>query len=294
MVNHRFKLRSPDSIPRHTPDDLAEMIWTKYLRPVKDREHEGYDIPTTFTGPTGTGKSEAALATIMALNLKSGASFSVSEQIVYDKKQFVKAILTLPRYHAILVDEAISVLFSRQENVDAIKYMNAVRSKNLAIFYAIPNFTDMDAKARLGNIRYWIDIERPGFGLEFLPQRVRTTRPQSNDPWAEWAFREVRLGKAKIEAHPCFQGYYVWDKVPAKLRNDYVSWKNKNALISIGEEEERKKSKNTVEDFIAWLELDGSLPRGLKLRASEYLEVDSKTITVRVRNILKAKPEESI
>lgn len=290
---YTVKLRAPESIPVHGPKDLAKMLWEKYLRPVEIPDHEGFDIPIVFTGKAGNGKSEAALATIVELNKLTGAPFDIKKQVVYNEKQFVEAVNSLPKYACILIDEAISLLFARSDNKLVIKYINACRSKNLGLFYSIPNFTDMDSKARNGNIRYWIHVEKPGQAIEFMPETTLTSKPQSLDPWCEWAFKMVRNGQIGVERHPCFMGVFRWERIDSKLRKEYDEWKNNEAMLAIAEQEQDQErsieSSNRLEPFFVWLDENDFEYRGIRARAAEYLGVTPATITQRVDKIKRDK-----
>lgn len=293
IKDYSTRLRKPKDIPVHSPKDLAHMLWTKYMRPLEAPTHEGFDIPIVFTGRPGNGKSEAALATIFELNKLSGAPFDFHKQVVYNEKQFVEAVDSLPKYACILIDEAISLLFARSDNSLVVKYINACRSKHLGLFYAIPNFSDMDSKARNGNIRYWIHVQEPGKGLEFMPDEALTSKSQNLDPWCEWAFRLIRQGKIGVERHPCFMGVFKWEQIDKKQRALYVEWKNRESLMAIAERQKEEKltieSSNRLEPFFVWLDENGFGYRGIKKRAAEYLGVAPATITQRVDKIKQEK-----
>lgn len=284
----RGRLSAPSSIEVHSEEDLARMLWEKYLRPVDLPTHEGFDATVAIAGDTGMGKSELGIGAAVKLTKLTGTPFSIRNNVVYTRDQLEHAIRTLPRYSPIVIDEAVNVLFSRddQKNSQIIKVLEACRSRNLALFFCMPDFSAMDAKARKSRIRFWIDIRKVGEGLEFIRQRRTAADPHLTDPWNNWAFKEIGHNYA---AHPNFIGYIRWGRLPEALRAEYVEWKHSSELLS--EEKQQEEDRDRVAKFLAWLDEEGHQHRGLKVLAAEYLGVDPNTISYRLR---KAKKEESI
>jgi hypothetical protein len=261
------------------------MLWTKYLRPVDLPSHEGFDATVVWAGDTGMGKSEAALSTQLALSELTGRPFEIRRQVVYTREQLDEAIRSLPRYSGIVVDEAVNVLFSRddQKNSQIIKVLEACRSRNLAIFFCMPDFSAMDSKARNSRIRFWIDIRKVGEGLEFIRKRKTAANPHMTDPWNNWAFSEIGH---RYDAHPNFIGVIRWARIPESLREEYVAFKHQSELLSADKVEEYP---DRVASFLAWLDAEGYEFHGLKSRAAEYLGVDPSGISARLSSVKRKK-----
>lgn len=276
----RQRLTSPDRIEYHTEKDLARMLWTKYLRPVDLPSHEGFDATAAIAGDTGMGKSELAVGLSVALSEISGVPFELKRQVVYTREQLDEAIKTLPRYSCIVVDEAVNVLFSRddQKNSAIIKLLDMCRSRNLAMFFCMPDFSAMDSKARNSRIRFWIDIRKVGEGLEFIRKRKTTANPHMSDPWNNWAFSEIGH---RYEAHPNFVGVIRWSRLPDELRREYVEHKDKTAFLS--DRQEDSGVRDSVASFLSWLDDEGYEFHGLKSRAAEYFDIEPSSISGRIR-----------
>lgn len=276
----RQRLTSPDRIECHTEKDLARMLWTTYLRPVALPSHEGFDATVAIAGDTGMGKSELAVGLSVALSEISGVPFELKRQVVYTREQLDEAIKTLPRYSCIVVDEAVNVLFSRddQKNSAIIKLLDMCRSRNLAMFFCMPDFSAMDSKARNSRIRFWIDIRKVGEGLEFIRKRKTTANPHMSDPWNNWAFSEIGH---RYEAHPNFVGVIRWSRLPDELRREYVEHKDKTAFLS--DRQEDSGVRDSVASFLSWLDDEGYEFHGLKSRAAEYFDIEPSSISGRIR-----------
>lgn len=257
------------------------MLWTKYLRPVDLSDHEGFDATVAISGDTGMGKSELAISIALALSEFTGQPFSVERNVVYTREQLDEAIRSLPRYSPIIVDEAVNVLFSRddQKNSRIIKVLEACRSRNLAMFFCMPDFSAMDAKARKSRIRFWIEIRKVGEGLEFIRRRRTAADPHLTDPWNNWAFKQIGY---RYEAHPNFIGYLAWSRIPESIRRAYVDFKHKSELLS-DEEEDSSSRSNTVESFLSWLGDDRRKYRSIVEKAADFLGVTSATVYQRMR-----------
>jgi len=281
----RPRLQIPDRVEIHSEKDLARMVWTKYLRPVDLPSHEGFDATAAIAGDTGMGKSECAVSTSVAVSDLTGVPFKISRQVVYTREQLDEAIRTLPRYSCIVVDEAVNVLFSRddQKNSSIIKLLDMCRSRNLAIFFCMPDFSAMDPKARNSRIRFWIDIRKVGEGLEFIRKRKTAANPHMTDPWNNWAFSEIGN---RYEAHPNLIGVLRWSRLSEELRREYVEWKDKSAFLSEGTVDEYP---DRVASFLAWLDAEGYEFHGLKSRAAEYLGVDPRGISARLATVKRKK-----
>ena len=275
------KLPTPVNVEVHTEHDLAKMLWEKYLRPVDLPTHEGFDATMAIAGDTGMGKSELAISIQLALAKFTGQPFSVKRNIVYTREQLDEAIRTLPRYSGIIVDEAVNVLFSRddQKNSKIIKVLEACRSRNLALLFCMPDFSAMDAKARKSRIRFWIDIRKVGEGLEFIRMRRTAADPHLTDPWNNWAFKEIG---SNYYAHPNFIGLIRWSRISESLRQEYNEHKHNSELLSDKEDEQQDQS---VEAFLAWLKDHNEYGdySGLQSRAAEFLGRHVSTVSQKVR-----------
>jgi hypothetical protein len=261
---------------------MARMLWTKYLRPVDLPDHEGFDATMAIAGDTGMGKSELAISICLALSEYTGQPFSVERNVVYTREQLDRAIRELPRYSPIVVDEAVNVLFSRddQKNSKIIKVLEACRSRNLAMFFCMPDFSAMDAKARKSRIRFWIDIRKVGEGLEFIRRRRTAADPHLTDPWNNWAFKQIGHN---WPSHPNFVGYIKWTRIPEDLRKAYVEFKHQSELLSEDEDEADGGKLDDVISFLDWMGDDRRKYKSIVEKAAKFLGVTPATVYQRMR-----------
>ncbi|KKN48604.1 hypothetical protein LCGC14_0651030 [marine sediment metagenome] len=104
---------------------------------------QDWDFVFLIDGMEGGGKSTFTIQ--LALYLDPTLNMS---RIVFDAVEFEKEILKAEKYQAIIYDEAITGLYSREAmqyiNTSLTKLLAQIRQKNLFIFVLMPTFFDMD------------------------------------------------------------------------------------------------------------------------------------------------------
>ena len=258
------------------------MLWTKYLRPVELPDHEGFDATVVVSGDTGMGKSEFGLSLALALSRETRVPFHIERNLVYTREQLDEAIRHSPRYSSIIVDEAVNVLFSRDDkkNSEIIKVLEACRSRNLAIIFCMPDFSAMDIKARNSRIRFWIEIRTVGQGMEFIRRRRTAADSRLTDPWNNWAFKEIGN---HYEAHPNFIGLIRWNKIPEDLRERYLQLKNDSDLLTVKEEKSWEPDRDTMYAFLEKLGSDRRSLKGIVEKVASFLGVTSASVYQHLR-----------
>lgn len=113
------------------------------LNNIKKIVKQDWDFVFLIDGMEGGGKSTFTIQ--LALYLDPTLDLS---RIVFDAEEFEKAILKAEKYQAIIYDEAITGLYSREAmqyiNTSLTKLLAQIRQKNLFIFVLMPTFFDMD------------------------------------------------------------------------------------------------------------------------------------------------------
>jgi hypothetical protein len=101
------------------------------------------DAVIIVDGKERSGKSVLAQQIAYFLD----ATFTI-DRICFTPQEFVDAIRTTPKGGAIILDEALTTLFSRQamtrNNVDMVKTIAEVGQKNLVLLVVLPTFFDLD------------------------------------------------------------------------------------------------------------------------------------------------------
>ncbi len=109
----------------------------------RDVTKKNYDGFVLITGREGFGKSTIA----MQIALYCDHDFTI-DNVVFTAEQFLEAVGSAKKYTAIVFDETMGYLSSRNGmskfNKVLIKVMSEMRSKNLFVFLCIPNFFMMD------------------------------------------------------------------------------------------------------------------------------------------------------
>lgn len=139
------------------------------LEKIKIIIKKDWDFVFVIDGMEGGGKSTFAIQ--MALFLDPTLNL---DRIVFESDEFEKAVLKADKYQAIIYDEAITGLYSRE----AMKYINTtltkllaqIRQKNLFIFIILPSFFDLDSYVSMWRSRglfhiYTKDFERGYFAF---------------------------------------------------------------------------------------------------------------------------------
>lgn len=113
------------------------------LTEIKRIIKKDWDFLFVVDGMEGGGKSTLAIQAALFLD----PTFCM-DRIVFDAEEFERAVLKAGKYQAIVYDEAITGLYSREAmqyiNTALTKLLAQIRQKNLFIFILIPSFYDID------------------------------------------------------------------------------------------------------------------------------------------------------
>jgi len=113
------------------------------LEDIKKNVRKDYDGFILCVGREGFGKTTLSLQSAMYVD----PTFNL-DRVVFTAEQFLEAVEKAEKYQAIVFDETMGYLSSRNAmssfNKALIKVMSEMRSKNLIVFLNIPNLFMMD------------------------------------------------------------------------------------------------------------------------------------------------------
>ena len=139
------------------------------------------DFACCISGGEGEGKT--ALETWLMICTDPAFRFLRNMIFLPTESEITKKIYNLKQYSCIGADEAMKALYKRNWNSKERKKLNVLfsrcRKKNLAIFFAIPNFWDLDPYYIGHRIRMWIYVVERGHALVFL----KDDNPFTDDKW---------------------------------------------------------------------------------------------------------------
>lgn len=151
---------------------------------INDRLRNDWDIVISVCGIEGVGKSNFAIRLCKAID----PTFKIDKNIIFNPEpdQVENTVLRdMPRYTAILLDEAINVSYNRTwasaKQIKLNKTMHIWRNQNKAAVFCMPYFTDFDSYLRKQRIFINFHIIQRGLAICF----IRDSSPFVNlDPWS--------------------------------------------------------------------------------------------------------------
>lgn len=121
---------------------------------------DDWDLPIAITGNERKGKSSIAFE--MALYLDD--LFDPAEQTVFTADEFGRKAVNLPKYRALILDEAVSGGFSRDAgsgpNKRLAKFLTVCGDRNLIMFILWPNIRWLDPILKEHRVRFNIHVEK--------------------------------------------------------------------------------------------------------------------------------------
>jgi len=111
--------------------------------------------------------------------------FDVERNTIFmpNEEEVKEKMISLPRFSAISLDEAMKVLYKRGWQSKERRQLNILfstcRKRNLGFYFAIPNFWDLDSYYREHRVKLWIFIPVRGYAMVL----VRDDNPYAEDPW---------------------------------------------------------------------------------------------------------------
>jgi len=157
------------------------------------------DFPIIVDGQTGAGKSTLGIK----LCKKICPWFDMDKHIIYSRDELSEAIMTAQRGTALLIDEAINVLFRRdfasKKQKFLLRLLDMCRDRNLCLVLCVPNFWSMDKHILEGRVKMRIYVARTGLAFMWKPSQ----NPFTPDKWYR-----------KYNEKVCWN----WDTYPAAKR----------------------------------------------------------------------------
>lgn len=148
-------------------------------RNIKDTLEMDKDFALIVDGETGSGKSTLAIK----LAKKVCPWFNMENDIVYSRDEFVEKITTAKKGSAIIVDEAINVLFRRdfaaKKQKFLLRLLDMCRNRNLCLIMCVPNFWSMDKHILDGRIKLRVYVPSTGIAFMWKPSK----NPFAPDRW---------------------------------------------------------------------------------------------------------------
>lgn len=163
-----------------TVEDVAKVA-NKRLRLDKD-------LVIAVTGDEGDGKSTLA----MALGLKVDALFDFERNVLYSPtvEETKSKIIGLPKYSAIVADEAIKIMYKLNWGTRIQKFLNIIyalcRQENKLSILCMPRFKDFNEYFRNHRIKFWIHIIDPISNKKSKGHAIlfgKSWNPTSQDTW---------------------------------------------------------------------------------------------------------------
>lgn len=137
------------------------------LTEIKRLVKKDWDFVFIIDGMEGGGKSTFAIQ--LAIYLDNDFNLS---RVVFDSEAFEKAVLKAEKYQAIIYDEAITGLYSREAmqyiNTTLTKLLAQIRQKNLFIFVILPSFFDLDKYVAMWRARGLFHIYTKDFSRGYF------------------------------------------------------------------------------------------------------------------------------
>lgn len=202
------------------------------------------DFTIAVSGFPGSGKS--TFAYLLAKNVDE--NFDMRKQMIFTREDLINAANTLPPRSAIIIDEAVALLFRRDfmntKQKEILKIMDMIRYKQYCLIFCVPSFWSLDTHL-LQRVRLRIHIDRRGFGLIFK----RNESPWATDPWMRkenekicwnWEYKPD-AGKAKG-----FIGCIEFGDMPDYAKKDYLPLKDEKKVLRETEEKKEKLSNKMV------------------------------------------------
>ncbi|MFB6181135.1 MAG: hypothetical protein ABEJ93_04615, partial [Candidatus Nanohalobium sp.] len=160
---------------------------------VRDRDK---DFVCLVEGGEGNGKSSVALEMAKYMD----PAFDVDEQVCMSHEQVIRTADELQPYQAIVFDEGIEALLSRNhgktKNKIMIEWFREIRAKNLFIFICMPEFKEIEKPIRDDRAHALIRCVKQGWAHFFNQRKMDqiTVERQGNRVIADYPEPLFRAG----------------------------------------------------------------------------------------------------
>lgn len=165
-----------------TTTDVTEEYLDGLAKSIRRRLNRDYDAVIAVCGYEGDGKSTLAIK----LASKVDKNFTLQRNVLFNPTvdTVTESVLRgLPKGSAIVVDEAIKVLYKRGFMNKLQIFLNQIfaicRGQNKCIILCMPEFSDFDSFFRQHRILVWIQLLERGNAVAF----VKTWNIFTTDKW---------------------------------------------------------------------------------------------------------------
>ncbi len=267
----------------------------KLAHVIKMRQDANYDAWILVTGDLGKGKSTLSIQLMRKVMRLNGMRWKFDVNILYnpDFETFKEALTTAPERSAIVVDEAMTLLSSRNwnsiERTKLISFADRIRYRKLCVIFNLRLMKEVDVLFRVGRFVYWLDVlER---GLAALMARMenysfKTSGDAYGSELLEEATRNVPVADieqkmAIYEKMPNFRGWIVFPPLSPRLEQLYEKWRNKKLQSEEDGSNKKKISKSTIKTFVIDLFEKGFSVSEIKQEFNKVFGQDISDSTIR-------------
>ncbi len=228
---------------------------TKFANILRKRAENDWDSVCAITGGEGTGKSTLTIEIAMIAD----KNFSMDQSMLFQPKakEVHEKLMNLPKYSAIIADEAIRILYKHDWQSSGQKYLNKVfalaRKENQMVFLCIPRFHDLNEYFRNWRVKFWIHVYQRGKAVVLIADK----NPFIKDPFhlkenlkmlyksASGRMIDESVIVNVFKKMPNYHTHFDFPDMDDELKTKYVALKNKYAYegLSLGEEEDVHKTR---------------------------------------------------
>jgi deoxyadenosine/deoxycytidine kinase len=149
-----------ESYPEYTSAEMLE----SHLEWIRNRVRTDKDYIIAVVGEEGSGKS--VLASHLAYTLDN--DFEIEKNMVYSYEDARQAQYTLPKYSAIVWDEAIFQFFKRnamtREGKEGVELLNVIRYRNQINIFVIPDLHELENYLSVKRVRTVFECREDKYG----------------------------------------------------------------------------------------------------------------------------------
>ena len=196
------------------------LTFTDIVAVTKQRPRMNFDSQVAISGDRGVGKSNLAIR----IARECDSAFTLSSNMVWSAKDLELLIRDLPPFSAIIVDEAIAVLFRRDhmkiENKQVLRLIDICRKRNLVIIWCVPSFFALDSHFVSTQVHLWLHVFERGRANIYTPLKGRKWGYLA-DPWLRRENAKRGIG-ASYKKSPNWNGDFTFEKLEPDVEAEYL------------------------------------------------------------------------